>query len=282
MYRKIIHTIREEHFDEKPQARVQTETETETNQDTLVLEVPLLIKVLEFVNNQDLDETYRANLVKKMLNINNDKDILTINDYDDIVSNVNVTFALSEEAMNFRMNARTLWSRYLWGLLNYAIALNNEMDGKEQAEARIYKIAHMIGDMVRPYYGDEHAAAITESLSSFAKIGINVMNSLKAGIPLDGTVELWTKSINDLAEFFDHLNPKYWPRDAVKYYFENLVNLWVTSIQARNEKNWEVNDAAIENMDKLIALGDKSQGLVSLADVFSSGVINMFPDKFID
>jgi hypothetical protein len=187
---------------------------------------------------------------------------------------------LTEKAMKFRMDSRTLWSRFGWGPLNYSIALNNNIDGLSETENRIYKHAQRIGDFVIPYYGEEIAKTLSSALVDFARIGVSVMNDLKAGKPLDGTKERWDQSVENIATFLSTINPQYWPKEAVKSYFDALVNFWIDSIRARELKNFEADSIAIDGIEKLVTLGANDTS--SLADVFSAGIIAQFPEKFTD
>jgi hypothetical protein len=106
------------------------------------------------------------------------------------------------------------------------------------------------------------------------------MQDLKAGKPLDGTKELWDANINTIASFLSSLNPEYWPYEAVKSYLDTLVTLWIDSIRARNERNWDANELAVDSIDKLVTTGNGISA--SLADVFSAGVLMQQPEKFYE
>jgi len=274
MYRKIIHTIREEHFDEKPESSVKSEVVAD--KETLVVNVPLMIRLLEYAREDAKTDVDLHKVVEKMIDENEEHDVLTMEHYDELMENESEV--MTEEAMKFRLNSRTLWSRFIWGLLNYSIALNNGMDGKDQAEARVYKVANQIGDLVREYYGEETTKTLVDALINFARIGIIVMQNTKAGIPLDGTADQWNNSVNDISNFLSSIDPKNWPKDAVKSYLDNIVNLLITAMKAREVRDWVTNEIAIENLDKVIAFG--GENLTSFADIFSSGVIDQHPEKF--
>jgi hypothetical protein len=187
---------------------------------------------------------------------------------------------MTEKTMEFRMNARTLWSRFAWSLLNYSIALNSEIDGKEQAEARIYSHASKIGNFIEPYYGKDNATTVAAALTEFGRLGVQVMKDLKAGVPINGSQALWDANIDTIATFLSSLNPDYWPYEAVKSYFDTLVTLWLDSIRSRNERNWDANEIAIDAIEKLVISGNGESS--SLADVFSAGILMQQPEKFYE
>jgi hypothetical protein len=247
----------------------------ENEEDVVSLDVPLMIRMLEYAREDAKNDLDLHNVVTKMLDLGEKGDTLTMKHYTDIVGKSSV---MTEETMLFRMNSRTLWSRFAWSLLNYSIALNSEIDGTEQAEKRIYSHAAKLGEFVKPYYGDETGRVLGEALTTFGKIGVTVMQDLKAGKPLDGTKTLWDINVDEISTFLSTINPMYWPKAPVKSYFDMLVKFWIDSIKARNAKDWAANEIAIDNIDKLITVGNGESD--SLADVFSAGVIAQYPEKF--
>lgn len=256
---------------------IQPEVEVENEEDKITVDVPLLIRLLEYAREDVKDDVTLHNVATRMIELSEKGDYLTMEHYAKIVGKPTI---MTEKTMDFRMDSRTLWSRFAWSLLNYSIALNSDIDGKEQAEARIYSHAAKIGNFVEPYYGKDNATAVASALTEFGRLGVMVMQDLKAGKPLDGTKALWDANINDIATFLSSLNPEYWPYEAVKSYFDTLVTLWIDSIRSRNERNWAANETAIDNIDKLVTTGNGVSS--SLADVFSSGILMQQPEKFYE
>lgn len=249
--------------------------ESENEEDKITVDVPLLIRLLEYAREDVKDDVTIHNVATRMIELSEEGDYLTMKHYAEIVGKPSI---MTEETMLFRMDSRTLWSRFAWSLLNYSIALNSEISGVEQSEQRIYTHAAKLGSFIKPYYGEEISSQLTAALTEFARLGVQVMKDLKDGIPLDGTKAQWDKNINDIAIFLSTINPEYWPFEAVKSYFNTLVTLWIDSIRARNEQNWVANDLAIDSIDALVTTGNGDSP--SLADVFSSGVIMQYPDEF--
>lgn len=255
----------------------EVEVEMENEEDKITVDVPLLIRLLEYAREDSKDDLDLHNVATRMIGLSEKGETLTMEHYAQIVGKPSI---MTEKTMQFRMDSRTLWSRFAWSLLNYSIALNSEISGVEQAEARIYAHAAKIGNFIEPYYGKENATIVANALTEFGRLGVMVMQDLKAGIPLDGTKALWDSNIDTIATFLSTLNPEHWPKEAVKSYFTTLVSLWVDSIRSRNTQNWDANEIAIDSIDKLMTTGNGESP--SLADVFSSGVIMQYPEKFYE
>lgn len=194
------------------------------------------------------------------------------------------SYVMSEETMLFRMNARTLWAKYVWGLLNYGISLNNMIPGTDLVERRLAKNAYALGEFIAPYYGVNAADRLGTLLNSFSKIGVEVIDAVKDNRSVSGTTELWAQSIEQIATFLNDLNPSNWPKTLIQEYFENLAKYWINEIMSRAEEDWTTNEIAIENLNKLVITGLGTNGgtFGSLADLFSRGIIAQFPVKFIE
>lgn len=247
--------------------------------DLVIVDVPLFIRLLEYARedaSNDVDLHVVAEKIVDMI-IKEPNETLTMEDYNDIIGKGRV---LTEKSFKFRMDVRTLWSRFAWSLLNYSISLTNELDGKEQAEAKIYAHADKIGQAVVPYYGPEVGTTLANALKEFGKIGVKAVQDVKAGIPPEETKKLMDSIIVDISKFLSSLNPEAWPEVAVKSYFDMLASLWVDTTAARATKDWAGNDIITDNIDKLVTSG--SGDVVSLADVFSEGIVSQYPDKFKD
>jgi hypothetical protein len=192
-------------------------------------------------------------------------------------------FVMTEATMLFRMDSRTLWSKYVWGLINYGISMNNKIPGTEQVQARLVKNANALGEYITPYYGIASGNKFSNLLVSFSTIGAQVVDAVKDKRTIEGIPELWAQIIDNIATFMHELNPDNWPKAVVTDYFNNIVAYWVREITSRAAMDWSVNEVAIDSLSKLVitGLGYSGSTFGSLADFFSRGIIAQFPLKFV-
>ena len=191
-------------------------------------------------------------------------------------------FVMTESTMLFRMDSRTLWSKYIWGLINYGISMNNNIPGTDQVQARLVKNANALGEYIVPYYGVATGTRFANLLTSFSTIGAQVVDAVKDKRTIEGIPELWAQIIDNIATFLNDLNPDNWPKDAVTDYFNNIVRYWVQEITTRAAMDWTNNEIAIDGLSKIAitGLGYSGSTFGSLADFFSRGIIAQFPLKF--
>jgi hypothetical protein len=193
-------------------------------------------------------------------------------------------FVMNENTMTFRMDSRSIWAKYAWGLLNYGISMNAGLPVMEQVEARVFKNARALGDFITPYYGITAGLRFGDLLSSIGQVGIDVVKATKEKESLDKYKVMWADHIATLAEFLNELNPNNWPEVTTTEYLTNMVSFWVDEIQARAANNQSADEAAIESLNKLIVMGIPnsvpSHKASSLSDLFSRGIIAQYPALF--
>lgn len=66
--------------------------------------------------------------------------------------------------------------------------------------------------------------------------------------------------------------------------FNNMTTFWYNAIVARYNEDWSANEAAIDNLNKLVVTGianHVNKGYSSIADIFSRGIIAQYPSLFV-
>jgi hypothetical protein len=195
------------------------------------------------------------------------------------------SFVMNEETMQFRMDARTAWAKWLWSLLNYSISLNGNLPGTDQVKGRMHKNAVALGDFIIPYYGLSAARAVTTAIIAIDDIGMHYVEALKnkeSPEEIAKIVESWKPYIADVAKIFNELNPNNWPELTILDMFSGIVQGWQDELTARAKGDLIADEIAIDYLNKLVVTGvpDHGNGFNSLADTFSRGIIAQFPTMF--
>ena len=191
---------------------------------------------------------------------------------------------LNEATLVFRMDSRSLWAKYAWSLLNYSISMNSNLPGTPQVESRLLKAGTALGDFLVPYYGITAGNLVGDKLAAIAKVGTQVVDAVKDRRSLDKFDKIWEELIEDLADFLNQLNPTQWPKTLLIEMFTNLAQTWTKAIVSRFNENWNDNEEAINNLEKLVVTGianHVNKGFSSIADVVSRGVIAQYPSLFV-
>lgn len=192
---------------------------------------------------------------------------------------------INEKTLVFRMNSRTLWTKYALGLVNYAVSDVANLSTTPSVEERLTKSATLIGDFFIPYYGIRAGSDIGKLLTDIFENGVQVVAELKKGGDIVPLQIKWAEQTRALAELFNRLNPSQYPVSLLSEMLEALTKLWTDNIKARITQNIILNAESIDGINKLVITGianHVNKGYQSLADVLSRGVIAQYPLSFTE
>lgn len=192
---------------------------------------------------------------------------------------------INEATMIFRMNSRTLWTKYALGLVNFAVSDVADLPTTDSVEQRLYKASTLIGDFFVPYYGIRAGSDIGKLLTDIFKNGVEVVAAVKQEKDTVPYQIKWAEQTKALAELFNKLNPNQYPVSLLQEMFDALTKLWLDNIIARYTNNVILNAESIDGINKLVITGianHVNKGYQSLADVLSRGVIAQYPLSFLE
>ena len=192
---------------------------------------------------------------------------------------------INEATMTFRMNSRTLWTKYALGLVNFAVSDVADLPTTDSVEQRMYKSSTLIGDFFVPYYGIRAGSDISNLLTEIFKNGVDVVAAVKKQQDIVPYQIRWAEQTRALAELFNKLNPSQYPTSLLQEMFDALTKLWLDNIIARYTNNVILNAESIDGINKLVITGianHVNKGYQSLADVLSRGVIAQYPLSFLE
>lgn len=198
------------------------------------------------------------------------------------------SYVMNEGTMQFRMDARSAWAKWVWSLMNYSISLNGNLPGTDQVKGRMHKNAVALGNFMIPYYGLSASRAVTTALIAIDDIGMHYVEALKkkeSPAEIEKIVASWKPYIADLAKLFNELNPNNWPESTVADIFSGIVQGWQDELTARAKGDLIADEIAIDYLNKLVVTGVPEHAVgsfASLADAFSRGIIAQFPDRFAE
>jgi hypothetical protein len=195
-------------------------------------------------------------------------------------------FVINERTLIFRMDSRTLWTRYALGMVNFSVSEFGNLASSVKVEANLSRNASAVGNYFIPYYGITAGTKISSLLAAICKNGTKVVGAVKNGSKdLDVYREIWARESRNLAEYFNELNPNQYPEDLIAEMTMNLTNFWIDDFVARIENDFAADQIALDNILKVAVTGipdHANKGYSSLADILSRGIISQFPLSFAD
>jgi hypothetical protein len=194
------------------------------------------------------------------------------------------TVVINEKTMNFRMDNRTLWTRYSLGMINFSVALYGNMNSGNVLE-NLKRAGQACGDYFVPYYGLNAAKKIGSLLIVIAVNGSKVAESVQSKRDIVPYETIWDKQIDELATYLNQLNPQHWPKDTLDEMFINLTALWADDFKARLAEDFVADSIALDNIVKVAVSGIPNhvyKGYTSIADIISKGIIAQSPMSFVE
>lgn len=87
MYKRIMHTITEEHFDQKPMEYAHA-AHCENEEDVIKTNVPLMIRLLEYSREEAKKDVELHLIAEKLIELSEDGTVLTMEHYPEVMKAV--------------------------------------------------------------------------------------------------------------------------------------------------------------------------------------------------
>jgi hypothetical protein len=190
---------------------------------------------------------------------------------------------INERTLVFRMDSRTLWTRYALSMINYSVSDFGGLNSTPQVEKNLRKAASNIGDYFTPYYGLTAGTKIGSLLEVIVINGTKVVEAIKNKLSIEPYQTIWANQIDALATYLNQLNPSEYPHDLLSDMMTNLTGFWVSDFQARYNNDFASDIIALDNILKVAVSGlpnHVNKGYASMADILSRGIIAQFPLSF--
>lgn len=192
---------------------------------------------------------------------------------------------INEKTLVFRMDSRTLWTRYSLGMINYSVSSFGNLGSTPSVEKNLAKAASTIGDFFIPYYGIKAGTKIGSLLTVISNNGTKVVEAIKNKRDIVAYEVIWGKQIDEMASYLNELNPSQYPTDLISEQFTGLVNAWTTDFNARYNSDYVTDSIALDSILKIAVSGipnHTNKGYSSIADILSRGIIAQYPLSFIE
>ena len=192
---------------------------------------------------------------------------------------------INEKTMVFRMDSRTIWTRYSLGMINYSVSSFGNLSSTPSVEKNLAKSASVIGEFFIPYYGIKSGNKIGSLLTVISNNGTKVVEAIKNKRDIAAYEIIWSKQIDELATYLNEINPSQYPVDLLTEQFTSLSKLWTEDFNARYENDLITDSIALDNILKVAVSGipnHVNKGYSSIADTLSRGIISQYPLSFVD
>ena len=178
-----------------------------------------------------------------------------------------------QSADGIQLTMRALWEDHITYTRNYIISELAGLPDTDAVSKRLLKNQDDIGAAIKPYYGDDAGNKLASLLKDHILISSKVVKAAKAGNKdqLAARQKEWDQNGNDITEFLNGANPDHWSKSELKDMFQKHLDLTMTEVTSRLEKNWT---SDIEAYDQVHA------HMFMFADMLADGIVKQFSAKF--
>lgn len=179
---------------------------------------------------------------------------------------------MSKAAIELKRNMKTLWMDHIVWTRSFIVSDIGNLGDKEDVLNRLLKNQEDIGNLFKPYYGEEAGKKITDLLKEHIVIAGKIVDAVKASDSknVEAYNKEWYKNADDIVNYINSLNPALKKEDLKELFYTHL-KLVTDQVVSRANKEWK----------KEIEAYDKGRDhMMHLASALSNGIITQFKDKF--
>jgi hypothetical protein len=271
MYKKISHTITEEHFHHpmalEMSAVLAHHANTAPHHQTLS-------------NTHPYHLTMHSNVHPHHMTIHGN----TMPHHDHLRSKFLNVFAPNtntNSAIIFRQSIRDYFTHMIADLRRYAESLFSGSTTLADQKAYILNQAGKLANLIdHGAWSITAAATLNSDVTNLVTSMMNYADAIKTGndpIPVRNQIISATQA---LGQFISSSNPQIWPGTSLSDTWVPAVSAWQDLVAAISQKNFIAEQAASNVMSQSLVTG-QSTGVLSFADALSLGIIQLYPGTFV-
>ncbi len=181
-----------------------------------------------------------------------------------------ITNSIATSELNSSM--KRLWEEHVARTRNVMLCIVDKLPGTDEAINRLHQNKIEIGNAIKPYYGTAAGEQLTALLETHITILLEVFHAAQAGNTeaISEANKRWFSNADLITEFLCTTNP-YLQETDMKIIMKDLLLLTNDQTNQRIKKDYTADIVAY----------DKAQTeITKLADIFSKGIVQQFPEKF--
>ena len=179
---------------------------------------------------------------------------------------------ISEAELELKSNWRLIWEQHINWTRMAIISLTFMLPDVNFVITRLLRNATDMGDLLKPYYGEEIANQFGSLVKEHLVIAADLVKAAIAGNETEAAEieRKWYANADDISLFLSRINP-YLPYEEVRQMFYDHLELTKQEAVSMITMDYE-KDIAIFDEIETQALG--------MADAISNAIVKQFPNKF--
>ena len=167
---------------------------------------------------------------------------------------------------------RKLWEDHITWTRLYIVSAVAGLPDADAAAGRLLQNQADIGNAIKPYYGEEAGAKLTELLRGHILTAADLLGAAKSGdqAKLGEAKAEWYVNADEIAAFLAGANPA-WPADTLKSMMRGHLDQTLAEATARLQGNWA---------QDISEYGHIHDHILEMSDALAGGIVTQFPTKF--
>jgi hypothetical protein len=181
------------------------------------------------------------------------------------------TFATDAETQ-LVLALRDLWVDHTDWTRMYIVSFLADLPDTDIVAQRLLKNQEDIGNVIKPFYGDEAGNKLTELLNGHILVAVDLLKAAKAGDSNAAAIseKEWYQNADEIATFLSNANPN-WSKDDLTKMLNEHLTLTKAEAVARLTGNYTGDIATFDQIHK------HANGM---SDAIVAGIVKQFPESF--
>ena len=177
-----------------------------------------------------------------------------------------------EKPFSLRSSMRLVWLQHVYWTRMLLISIAERLKDQEPVTVRLLQNPADIAHIFARFYAADVARSITQLLTEHLQIGADLITALRdqKTAQAESLNRQWHRNADEMAEAFSGINP-YYNRAELRNMLYTHLELTSQEVAMRLAGNYT---ADIEAFSKV------EQEALTMAETFSSGLIQQFPQSF--
>jgi len=168
---------------------------------------------------------------------------------------------------------RLAWEQHVYWTRLFLISTAERLHDLNDTTARLMQNPAAIAKVFEPYYSDDVTRKMAKLITEHLQIGGALITALrdKKSAEANELNSRWYANAEEMASFFASINPHY-KLNEMKEMFKRHLDLTTSEVSARLAGRYRDDIAAFDKVEREALM---------MADYFSQGIMQSFPEKFM-
>ena len=177
-----------------------------------------------------------------------------------------------EKHVNLINSMRLAWSQHVYWIRLLLISIAEKLSDQDAVTARLLQNPNDIARIFAGYYPADIAKTIARLLTEHLQIGAQLITALRDGKTAQANAlnHEWYINADKMAKAFSSISP-YYELDMMRDMLYRHLELTTGEVTMRLARNYSEDIKAFDAVE---------QEALSMADMFSSGIMRQFPQMF--